>query len=135
MFFINSNDNAKLAVYELNPNGKKTIVLIHGWPLSHKMYEYQIPTLLNADYRIITMDIRGFGNDVFDDLKYINTETGIFHGKNDKICPFGMAEIMHNNIRNSILFPIEKAGHGAFYEARDPFNKNLIHFLNNANTL
>ena len=46
MFFISSNDNAKIAVYELNPNGEKTVVLVHGWPLSHKMFEYQIPTLL-----------------------------------------------------------------------------------------
>ena len=62
MFFIKSNDNAKIAVYELNPNGKRTIVLVHGWPLSHEMFEYQIPALLNAGYRIVTMDLRGFGN-------------------------------------------------------------------------
>ncbi len=31
MFFINSNDNAKIATYELNPNGERTIILIHGW--------------------------------------------------------------------------------------------------------
>ena len=62
MFFISSNDNAKIAVYDLNPNGERTIVLVHGWPLSHKMFEYQIPTLLNENYRIITLDLRGFGN-------------------------------------------------------------------------
>lgn len=33
MFYINSSDNAKIAVYDLNPEGYKTIVLIHGWPL------------------------------------------------------------------------------------------------------
>ena len=41
-----------------------------------------------------------------------------------------MAEIMHNNIRSSILFPFENAGHGAFYDAKDEFNKALIKFLN-----
>ena len=30
MFFIKSNDNAKIAVYDLNTNGEKTIVLVHG---------------------------------------------------------------------------------------------------------
>lgn len=269
MFFISSNDNAKIAVYDLNPNGERTIVLLHGWPLSHKMFEYQIPTLLNENYRIITLDLRGFGNseetytgynynqfatdlyyviyalnlwdfdllgfsmggaivtrymkmyqgygvrklclldaavpsycklysnpygqsiedtnkliklglndrpalneyfgsiffynnqskpfkewfqnlnnsasglgemnslvalrdeDVFDDLKYIHVPTGIFHGKEDKICPFSMAEITYKNIRNSILYPFEKAGHGAFYDAKDSVNKSLIEFLNN----
>lgn len=271
MFFITSNDNAKIAVYELNPNGEKTIVLVHGWPLSHKMFEYQIPTLLNENYRIITIDLRGFGNsdvtyagynynqfatdlyyviyalnlwnfdllgfsmggaivtrymkiyqgyrvrklclldaavpsycksysnpygqsinstdkliklgisdrpalneyfgsifffqepskpfkewfqtlnnsasglgemnslvalrneNVFDDLKYIHVPTGIFHGKEDKICPFGMADIMNKHIFGSTLYSFEKAGHGAFYEAKDNVNKSLIQFLNNIN--
>lgn len=269
MFFIKSKDNAKIAVYELNPKGKKTIVLVHGWPLSHKMFEYQIPTLLCANYRIITIDLRGFGNsdvtytgynynqfatdlyhvicslnlcnfdllgfsmggaivtryikkyngykvrklclldaavpsycksysnpygqsiedtnklislglndrpalneyfgsiffynepskafkewfqnlnnsasglgeinslialrdeNVFDDLKYINVPTGIFHGKEDKICPYNMAEIMNKNIRGSTLYSFEKAGHGAFYEVKDKVNECLIQFLNN----
>lgn len=30
MFFIKSNDNTKIAVYELNKNGNKTIILVHG---------------------------------------------------------------------------------------------------------
>lgn len=42
-----------------------------------------------------------------------------------------MAEIMNRNIRNSTLYPFEKAGHGAFYEVKDNLNKNLIQFLNN----
>lgn len=37
------------------------IVLIHGWPLSHKMWEYQVPVLVEAGYRVITYDRRGFG--------------------------------------------------------------------------
>ena len=69
--------------------------------------------------------------DVFDSMKYINVPTAIFHGKEDKICPFPMAEIMHNNIRSSILFPLENAGHGAFYDVKDEFNEKLMRFLNN----
>ena len=66
---------------------------------------------------------------VWDDLKYINVSTGIFHGKEDKICPFGMAEIINHNIRNSKLYSFEKAGHGAFYEVKDQLNEALIQFL------
>ncbi|MAZ26151.1 MAG: alpha/beta hydrolase [Cytophagaceae bacterium] len=37
------------------------IVLIHGWPLSHQMWEYQIGPLVDAGYRVIAYDRRGFG--------------------------------------------------------------------------
>lgn len=267
MFYIHSNDDAKIAVYNLNPNGYKTIVLVHGWPLSHKMFEYQIPILLKNNFHIVLLDLRGFGNseetangynynqfatdlyyiiyylnltsfcllgfsmggsivtrymslyngfgvsklclldaavpsygktffnpygqkiedtnklitlgyndrpalneyfgsifftkppsksfkdwfqninnsasgisemnslislrdeDCFEDLKYINVPTAIFHGKDDKICSFKMAEIMHSKINNSKLFPFENSGHGTFYESKDKFNNALIQFL------
>ncbi len=38
------------------------IVFIHGWPLSQKMWEYQIPYFVNEGYRVITYDRRGFGH-------------------------------------------------------------------------
>ena len=34
------------------------------------------------------------------------------------------------NIRGSIIYPFEKAGHGAFYEVKDNVNKKLMQFLN-----
>ncbi|WP_167341909.1 alpha/beta fold hydrolase [Nonlabens sp. SY33080] len=37
------------------------IILIHGWPLSGAMWEYQVPDLIKAGYRVITYDRRGFG--------------------------------------------------------------------------
>jgi peroxiredoxin len=37
------------------------IVLIHGWPLNKAMWEYQEETLVNAGYRVISYDRRGFG--------------------------------------------------------------------------
>lgn len=273
MYYILSNDGTKIAVYDLNPSGTQTIVLVHGWPLSHKMFEYQVPFLLKSNFRIISMDLRGFGtseetaqgydynqfatdlyyvicnfnlqnfyllgfsmggaivtrymslyqgygvsklclcdaavpsycktnrnpygqtiedtnklidlgyqdrpalnqyfgsiffarthsapfknwfhnlNDsasgigemkslislrdenVFEDLRYIRVPTGIFHGKEDKICPFGMAEIVHKSIENSKLFPFENAGHGAFYDAKDQFNQTLVNFLKESNSI
>ncbi|MGZ5253918.1 MAG: alpha/beta fold hydrolase [Flavitalea sp.] len=39
----------------------KPIVLIHGWPLSKEMWEYQINDLVEAGYRVIKYDRRGFG--------------------------------------------------------------------------
>lgn len=37
------------------------IVMIHGWPLSGIMFEYQVQDLLEAGFRVITYDRRGFG--------------------------------------------------------------------------
>ncbi|MBT1690320.1 alpha/beta fold hydrolase [Dawidia soli] len=37
------------------------VVLIHGWPSSHEMWEYQIGDLVNAGFRVIAYDRRGFG--------------------------------------------------------------------------
>ncbi|HEX4282696.1 MAG TPA: alpha/beta hydrolase [Solirubrobacteraceae bacterium] len=38
------------------------IVLIHGFPLSGRSWEKQIPPLLHAGFRVVTYDRRGFGN-------------------------------------------------------------------------
>ena len=62
MFYITSSDNVKIAVYNFDCGGKHTVLLIHGWPLSHKMYEYQIERLVACGYRVVTLDLRGFGS-------------------------------------------------------------------------
>ena len=36
------------------------LVLVHGFPLTHRMWQRQIPALA-ADYRVIAPDLRGFG--------------------------------------------------------------------------
>ena len=37
------------------------IILIHGWPLSHRMWENQVETLVGKGFRVISYDRRGFG--------------------------------------------------------------------------
>ncbi len=39
----------------------KPVVLIHGWPLSGRAWEPQVPALVAAGHRVITYDRRGFG--------------------------------------------------------------------------
>ena len=39
----------------------KPVVLIHGWPLNHEMWEYQINELPKHNIRVIAYDRRGFG--------------------------------------------------------------------------
>lgn len=62
MYYIKSNDGTQIAVYDPNPRGRCTILLVHGWPLSHKIFEYQENLLLDYGFRVVTMDLRGFGN-------------------------------------------------------------------------
>ncbi|MGE5860701.1 MAG: alpha/beta fold hydrolase [Ignavibacteria bacterium] len=39
----------------------RPIVLIHGWPLSDEMYEYQYNDLINKNFRVTGITLRGFG--------------------------------------------------------------------------
>ncbi len=38
------------------------VVLIHGWPLSQKSWESQVPALVASGHRVVTYDRRGFGD-------------------------------------------------------------------------
>jgi len=40
----------------------KSVVLIHGWGLSHLMWESQISYLTKQGYCVVAIDLRGFGN-------------------------------------------------------------------------
>ena len=61
MYYITSNDGTRIAVYDYNQQGKQTVFLIHGWPLSHLIFEYQINLLTDLGYRMVAVDLRGFG--------------------------------------------------------------------------
>ncbi|VBB09527.1 alpha/beta hydrolase fold-1 [Lucifera butyrica] len=61
-FYIKVEPDVKIYVEDLNPDGCKTILFIHGWPANHKMFEYQFNKLPKMGYRCIGIDCRGFGN-------------------------------------------------------------------------
>ncbi|WP_018619198.1 alpha/beta fold hydrolase [Spirosoma luteum] len=81
-----SGDDIKLFYQDLGgPNASQTIVLIHGWPLSHEMWDYQLAELPAHGFRVVAYDRRGFGKssqtwdgydyDTFaDDLKAVMDE-------------------------------------------------------------
>ena len=64
MNYIVSNKDAAgnpVRIY-YNDYGKgKPVILIHGWPSSSQMWEYQIDDLVNSGHRVIAYDRRGFG--------------------------------------------------------------------------
>lgn len=57
--YIETAKNVKLYVKDYGKG--KPVILIHGWPLSNEMWEYQIDFLVQNNYRVIAYDRRGFG--------------------------------------------------------------------------
>lgn len=57
--YVETAPNVKLYVKDYGQG--KPVILIHGWPLSNEMWEYQIDTLVQNNFRVIAYDRRGFG--------------------------------------------------------------------------
>lgn len=57
--YIEVEPNVRLHVTDQGEG--KVIVLIHGWPLSDAMYEYQYSELIQNNFRVIGITLRGFG--------------------------------------------------------------------------
>lgn len=86
--YIEVEKGVKLHVTDMGEG--KPIVLIHGWPLSDAMYEYQYQYLSKQGFRVIGITLRGFGQsdrpygrydfDVFsDDIKAVLEKLKIDH--------------------------------------------------------
>jgi non-heme chloroperoxidase len=61
MFKVNTDAHHPVEIYYEDHGSGKPIVLIHGWPLSGRSWEMQVPALIAAGHRVITYDRRGFG--------------------------------------------------------------------------
>ncbi|MHB8064895.1 MAG: alpha/beta fold hydrolase [Ruminiclostridium sp.] len=60
-YWVKVQPDVNIYVHEINPFGRKTILFIHGWPLSHRAFEYQYNKLPAMGYRCIGIDTRGAG--------------------------------------------------------------------------
>lgn len=60
-YWINAEPGVGIYINDINPSGKHPILFMHGWPINHKIFEYQYNELLKHDIRCIGMDVRGFG--------------------------------------------------------------------------
>lgn len=266
-YYITVEQNVNIFVEDINPGEGKTILFLHGWPVNHKMFEYQFNHFLKLGYRCIGIDFRGYGKsdrpsgsytynrladdirividtlrlenvllvshsmgggiairfmarhegykvaklallgaaapvfthrpnypfgktkeevnkliedtfndrpkmisdfgdsffarfvsedfknwfnglgneasgyatamslvslrdeDLRKDLEKINVPTGIFHGVQDKVCPYVFAELMHAGIRGSKLIPFKFSGHGLFFSEKEKLNLELTRFF------
>src|SRR6201988_2180440 len=58
---VGKENSADIELYYEARGPGQPVVLIHGYPLSGASWEKQLPVLLDAGYRVITYDRRGFG--------------------------------------------------------------------------
>lgn len=57
--YIEVEPNVRLHITDAGEG--RPVVLIHGWPLSDEMYEYQYHALIKNNFRAIGITLRGFG--------------------------------------------------------------------------
>jgi pimeloyl-ACP methyl ester carboxylesterase len=60
---VDVND-IELEVQVAEPAGRTeapAVLLLHGWPDSHRLWRHQVPALTDAGFRAVVPDLRGFG--------------------------------------------------------------------------
>src|SRR6201997_4013365 len=58
---VGRENSGGIDIYYEDHGAGQPVVLIHGYPLSGRAWDKQVPFLLKAGYRVITYDRRGFG--------------------------------------------------------------------------
>jgi pimeloyl-ACP methyl ester carboxylesterase len=58
---VGTEHDSPIELHYEDAGSGRPVVLIHGWPLSGRAWETQVPALVDAGYRVITYDRRGFG--------------------------------------------------------------------------
>lgn len=58
---VGEENGLPIELYYEDKGSGDPVVLIHGWPLSGRSWEYQVPALIENGHRVITYDRRGFG--------------------------------------------------------------------------
>ena len=58
---IGEENSGSIDLYYEDHGAGPPVVLIHGYPLSSRAWDRQVPVLLEAGHRVITYDRRGFG--------------------------------------------------------------------------
>ncbi|HEV7949283.1 MAG TPA: alpha/beta fold hydrolase, partial [Glaciihabitans sp.] len=58
---VGTENSTNIDLYYEDHGSGQPVVLIHGYPLDGRSWEKQTAALLDAGYRVITYDRRGFG--------------------------------------------------------------------------
>src|SRR6201987_5783981 len=58
---VGQENSSDIEIHYEDHGAGQPVVLIHGYPLSGRAWDRQVPALLDAGHRVITYDRRGFG--------------------------------------------------------------------------
>ncbi len=58
---VGTENGSPVELYYEDQGAGTPVVLVHGWPLSRRSWENQVPALIEAGHRVVTYDRRGFG--------------------------------------------------------------------------
>ena len=58
---VGTENGSPIELYYEDHGTGKPVVLVHGWPLSGRSWENQVPAIIEAGHRVVTYDRRGFG--------------------------------------------------------------------------
>jgi non-heme chloroperoxidase len=58
---VGRENTGDIEIYYEDHGAGQPVVLIHGYPVSGRAWDKQVPALVEAGYRVITYDRRGFG--------------------------------------------------------------------------
>ena len=58
---VGEDNGSPVKLYYEDRGSGPPVGLVHGWPLSGRSWEPQVPALVHDGYRVITYDRRGFG--------------------------------------------------------------------------
>lgn len=56
-----AREDGRRVYYEDNGSGDRAVLLIHGWGMSLRLWDYTLPILRDAGFRVVALDQRGCG--------------------------------------------------------------------------
>ena len=69
MTFLTTRDGVRLRVSARGAAGGRPIVLVHGWKMSHRVFDHAILRLA-PQHRVVAFDLRGMGESDKPDSRY-----------------------------------------------------------------
>ncbi len=138
---VGTENDAPIEIHYEDHGAGQPVVLIHGYPLSGRAWDKQVPVLLQAGHRVITYDRRGFGQssqpvvgydyDTFAaDLDKIDVPMLVIQGDADQVLPLEKTgKRLPGLINDTQLVVIEGGPHAIPWTHADQVNTALLDFL------
>jgi non-heme chloroperoxidase len=99
-FVVGAENGLPIELHYTDQGEGQPVVLIHGWPFSGRSWEAQLPALVEAGYRVISYDRRGFGQ-----------SSQPWHGYEFDTLTADLAALMeHLDLRDAVLIGFSMGG-------------------------